>query len=293
MNTDDTQNTKYLYTGQEFDQESELYYYNARYYNPLIGRFISLDPILGRDGDVLSRNGYIYVKNNPLKYVDPSGETTKEIQAMLAAQQKQFLEQAQQSSNSTPAYCLYNCGSDINPFVLFDLMPVSGDISDVYALYTGSTLFGQSKLTPSQQDMIWAYAMAPALTAGQWRAVSKIEGEMEQKISKIMAEVPEKSLDRVIARLKGLSDRTQKIGEIFGFGSRTKGTYRTDSDVDIVVEVSNGLRDFISKERNTNILKSIEQDFFNETGLKIDINPYSKLEIGPKTLFKWDDLFRL
>ncbi|HLD51661.1 MAG TPA: RHS repeat-associated core domain-containing protein, partial [Sediminibacterium sp.] len=67
-------NTNYLYTNQEYDQESELYYYNARYYNPRLGRFISRDPFLGRDGDSVSRNGYSYVKNNPLKYVDPSGE---------------------------------------------------------------------------------------------------------------------------------------------------------------------------------------------------------------------------
>lgn len=33
----------------------------------------------GRDGDVISRNSYVYVKNNPLKYVDPSGETPAEI----------------------------------------------------------------------------------------------------------------------------------------------------------------------------------------------------------------------
>jgi RHS repeat-associated protein len=79
MNTDDSKNSKYLYTGQELDQESELYYYNARYYNPVTGRFISLDPILGRAGDTLSRNGYIYAKNNPLKYVDPSGEEAKDV----------------------------------------------------------------------------------------------------------------------------------------------------------------------------------------------------------------------
>ncbi len=62
--------TNYLFTGQEYDAESELYYYNARYYppamtcrqacragNPALGRFISCDPMLDRDGDVLSRNG--------------------------------------------------------------------------------------------------------------------------------------------------------------------------------------------------------------------------------------------
>jgi len=65
--------TRYLYTDQEFDSESNLYYYNARYYNPSTGRFLSRDPILGQPGNVLSNNPYIYVQNNPLKYVDPSG----------------------------------------------------------------------------------------------------------------------------------------------------------------------------------------------------------------------------
>ncbi len=75
-----TAETDYLFTGQEWDAESELYYYNARYYNPRLGRFISRDSVLGRDGDALSRNGYIYVKNNPLKYVDPSGNDAKKAQ---------------------------------------------------------------------------------------------------------------------------------------------------------------------------------------------------------------------
>lgn len=65
--------SRYLYTNQEFDVESNLYYYNARYYNPVIGRFISRDIIPGNIGDTLSRNAYIYVKNNPLRYTDPSG----------------------------------------------------------------------------------------------------------------------------------------------------------------------------------------------------------------------------
>jgi len=66
--------SNYLFTNQEYDSESELYYYNARYYNPSIGRFLSRDTVIGKDGDVLSRNRYIYVSNNPLKFVDPSGE---------------------------------------------------------------------------------------------------------------------------------------------------------------------------------------------------------------------------
>ena len=38
--------TNYLFTGQEYDSESQLGYFNARYYNPLLGRFISRDSYL-------------------------------------------------------------------------------------------------------------------------------------------------------------------------------------------------------------------------------------------------------
>ncbi|MBN2086711.1 RHS repeat-associated core domain-containing protein, partial [Candidatus Peregrinibacteria bacterium] len=59
---------------QERDEETDLYYYGARYYNPDIGRFTSLDPWSGDIKDPQSLNKYSYVRNNPLKYVDPSGE---------------------------------------------------------------------------------------------------------------------------------------------------------------------------------------------------------------------------
>ena len=56
------------FTGKEFDADSNLYYYAARYYDPYIGRFTQRDPI----GDGV--NWYAYTYNNPLKFVDPTGE---------------------------------------------------------------------------------------------------------------------------------------------------------------------------------------------------------------------------
>ena len=65
--------TAYLYTGQEFDGENELYYYGARYYSAELGRFISADPInRERPG---SEMAYAYVENNPLLFIDPTGES--------------------------------------------------------------------------------------------------------------------------------------------------------------------------------------------------------------------------
>jgi RHS repeat-associated protein len=55
------------FTGKEYDGDSGLYYFNARWYEADLGRFISEDP--ARDGG----NWYVYAGNNPLRYVDPSG----------------------------------------------------------------------------------------------------------------------------------------------------------------------------------------------------------------------------
>ncbi|WP_040571126.1 RHS repeat-associated core domain-containing protein, partial [Methyloversatilis thermotolerans] len=57
------------YTGRE-DDGTGLYYYRARYYDPVIGRFISEDPLGFAAGDV---NFYAYVGNNPVNANDPSG----------------------------------------------------------------------------------------------------------------------------------------------------------------------------------------------------------------------------
>ncbi|MFH0860886.1 MAG: RHS repeat-associated core domain-containing protein [Candidatus Altiarchaeota archaeon] len=64
---------KYLYTDQEYDIESGLYYYGARYYNPTIKRFTQPDTIIQDPYDPQTLNRYSYVRNNPLKYTDPSG----------------------------------------------------------------------------------------------------------------------------------------------------------------------------------------------------------------------------
>jgi RHS repeat-associated protein len=61
------------FTSREYDVESGLYFYRARYYDPEVGRFISRDPLGIREG----LNQYAYVGNNPANWRDPMGTQKK------------------------------------------------------------------------------------------------------------------------------------------------------------------------------------------------------------------------
>jgi RHS repeat-associated protein len=68
----------FQYSGREYDTETGLYYYRARYYDPTIGRFIGEDPLrFGIKSKITSANlpadFYSYVANSPLNIIDPLG----------------------------------------------------------------------------------------------------------------------------------------------------------------------------------------------------------------------------
>jgi len=68
-----TTSTDYLYTGQRQEGEIGLYFYNARWYDPALARFISADTLVPDPGNALAWDRYVYVYNNPIRYSDPSG----------------------------------------------------------------------------------------------------------------------------------------------------------------------------------------------------------------------------
>lgn len=70
----------FLYTGRDFDFETGLYYYRARYYDPSSGRFLTEDPIQFGGGI----NFYAYVGNNATNRTDPDGTAFKDCAKALA-----------------------------------------------------------------------------------------------------------------------------------------------------------------------------------------------------------------
>ena len=63
----------YKFTDQELDTSTGLYNYDARLYDPVVGRFISADSIVPDIYNPQDLNRYSYVRDNPLLYIDPDG----------------------------------------------------------------------------------------------------------------------------------------------------------------------------------------------------------------------------
>ncbi len=65
-----TWNTPFLFNGKELDEETGLYYYGARYYNPRISLWYGVDPLAEK---YPSMSPYNYCANNPVMFIDPDG----------------------------------------------------------------------------------------------------------------------------------------------------------------------------------------------------------------------------
>jgi len=68
-----TKDDEHKYTGQVSDDNTGLYYYNARYYDPQLGTFLTPDTLVQDPYDPQTLNRYAYCRNNPIIYTDPSG----------------------------------------------------------------------------------------------------------------------------------------------------------------------------------------------------------------------------
>ncbi|WP_179281586.1 RHS repeat domain-containing protein [Paenibacillus sp. VTT E-133280] len=79
----------FRYSGELWDDTTNLQYLRARWYDPSLGRFINEDTYEGQINNPLSLNLYTYVENNPQRYFDPTGhrktESYYEIEMMLKA----------------------------------------------------------------------------------------------------------------------------------------------------------------------------------------------------------------
>ena len=77
-------NNTVWYTGKPQDASTGLSYFGARYYDPTLGRFSSVDPAPFDEQDLHALNRYAYANNNPYGYVDPDGRNPLALFAAVA-----------------------------------------------------------------------------------------------------------------------------------------------------------------------------------------------------------------
>ena len=73
----------FRYRGYVYDEETGLYYLWSRYYNPVWGRFVNGDSVLGKPGQLLGHNVFAYCKNSPIAMYDSNGHASQWVHGLL------------------------------------------------------------------------------------------------------------------------------------------------------------------------------------------------------------------
>tara|TARA_R110002126_G_scaffold43475_27_gene124646 strand:- start:688 stop:1686 length:999 start_codon:yes stop_codon:yes gene_type:complete len=93
-NDPNTQSDKPGYTGHVEDDDLQLTYMQARYYDSVIGRFYSNDPVGFNASNPMLFNRYAYANNNPYKYIDPDGKEPINFNSLFPqAREKEIISQ--------------------------------------------------------------------------------------------------------------------------------------------------------------------------------------------------------
>ncbi|KKP36690.1 MAG: hypothetical protein UR28_C0039G0001, partial [Candidatus Peregrinibacteria bacterium GW2011_GWF2_33_10] len=219
---------KYKFTGKELDEETNLYYYGARYYNSQIGRFISIDPIQVTKERLVNPQGlnlYAYVNNNPLRYIDPTGKSLIDWlcpPAYSPAPDDQLgnFEDLQQSYENT--------SQSTNPITIGTEILLD-TISDVYSTVTGTSLVTGEELSTTDQIISGAAIAIPLVSGGILKQVVK---ESSSIIDDIIQETLTKE-GKFTSDYKLTSDELLDAGQKFigddykELGENGSGVYRS------------------------------------------------------------------
>jgi len=203
--------TNHRFTGQELDVESGLYNYNAREYNPSIGRFNQPDPLLNNladpqklkesTGQELQKflenpqnlNSYSYVKGNPVKYVDPEGEFNFETNqaesgdTLYGVFGNNWQEVANYNNLDNPNLIYPGQHINIPEFVQKNLwqniadiatgfIPGFSDVRDVIESLTKEDLITGRDLTPGEESItVPAVFLAGVISGKELRGIKNID----------------------------------------------------------------------------------------------------------------------
>ncbi len=85
-------NTPYRFNAKELDSETGLYYYGARYYNPMTSTWLSVDAMANK---YPNSSPYVFTANNPVMLIDPDGNTWEEASEAMAKEMSALFNRAE------------------------------------------------------------------------------------------------------------------------------------------------------------------------------------------------------
>ena len=158
------------FTGQIFDAESGLYWFNIRPYDPELGRFIQADTVIPDLSNPQSYNRYSYCINNPLRYTDPTGhgpDDLDDVPLTLGAAHAMLRQEAGGASAS-----LYNkSGGELRTVAtvgrtVAELNPVVGVANGSIGAATGRDAVTGEKLSAKERVLAGVSAAASIVPVG-------------------------------------------------------------------------------------------------------------------------------
>ncbi len=172
-------NNNYLYTGEQFDRDLGLYYLRARYYEPELGRFWTVDTFEGTQSDPLSLHKYLYCHADPINLIDPSGLYTKafgEAAHILIA--GRYLAEHPGTIINPPTGILGSLKPDIfnGPGLRYaEIKPLSflGIAGGFAQIFAYDQAYGKLNM---RRETGWPVGFQGAVVAGRWIVYFNVQG---------------------------------------------------------------------------------------------------------------------
>lgn len=90
IDSDAADNNDIWFAGEQYDEYTGLSYMGARYYDPMLGRFLSMDPLQVDFANLYTFNRYAYAYDNPYRFVDPSGWDAEPIEGVTVTGRRHY-----------------------------------------------------------------------------------------------------------------------------------------------------------------------------------------------------------
>jgi RHS repeat-associated protein len=252
---------RYTYTDQESDNETGLMYYGARYYAPSIGRFVQPDSMLPDMYDPQEINRYAYVKNNPLKYTDPTGHYSSDPNdyPFLYTNIKDPNIRKQLILNwiATQRSLDYEAGLETAGNIARGVSEALGctavDLCDFYELATGQSVWGEG-LTDDELGTTASLLMVPVGSSALARnSDDVVEGAMKglRRGAKILNPKMYKSVAKRIAYGHALTKHITEFKTIKNGSALANLTEFVMKNFDLHTKLKNGREVWFNKKYNT------------------------------------------